>query len=111
MKLATPIKLRSGDWGAKIEGCVPEILSRGEEIQIQTRAGKTWNTRIDKIVWSHSDKKIAIVALASKTKSRREPCANCDTGRGIHLRRDSSGLEAKVCNICNREDQFSLSFA
>ena len=45
---ATPAKLRSGDWGAKVHGeCQP-----GDVITITTKAGKSWDATVRKVIWS-----------------------------------------------------------
>ncbi len=44
---ATPVKLRSGEWGAKVQGQVRE----GDTVTITTRAGKSWEARVSRVVW------------------------------------------------------------
>jgi len=47
-KTATPAKLRDGSWGARVQGaCAP-----GQEIQITTKAGKSWTAIASKVIWS-----------------------------------------------------------
>lgn len=58
---ATPTKLRSGDWGAKVQGRV----RKGDSIQITTRAGKSWTATVAKVVWSGNG--VAIVATQSRS--------------------------------------------
>lgn len=38
-------------------------------------------------------------------------CAECHQGTARHDRRDSSGIEGRVCNRCNTEPDYMLSFA
>ncbi|MEV0616211.1 hypothetical protein AB0I81_23050 [Nonomuraea sp. NPDC050404] len=38
-------------------------------------------------------------------------CVNCDQPGATHHRRDSSGIPGKVCDRCNREPWYMLSFA
>ena len=49
---ASPAKLRSGEWGAKIQG---KKVAIGDIVQIRTAAGKTWLAEVKKIVWSGDD--------------------------------------------------------
>lgn len=44
----TPTRLHSGEWGAKVHGSV----NKGDRVTITTRAGKSWDTTVRKVVWS-----------------------------------------------------------
>lgn len=79
---ATPTKLRSGDWGAKVHGHVHE----GDTIQITTRAGKSWSAVVAKVVWPGDG--VAIVATQSSSNGHR------------HHRRDP---DAYVCRVCGHD--------
>ena len=59
---ATPTKLRSGEWGAKIVGYV----EKGEELtcQVSTRAGKTWVGEY-KVIWTNGE-----IGLMAQIKTR-----------------------------------------
>lgn len=59
MATATPTKLRSGEWGARVEGSV----RTGDTITIRTKAGKMWDARVERVVWT--DGAVSIVATAS----------------------------------------------
>lgn len=52
MATATPTKLRSGEWGARVQGRV----EAGEEITIRTKGGKSWTAIVAKVIWSGKDK-------------------------------------------------------
>jgi hypothetical protein len=67
MTIATPTKLRSGAWGARVQGSV----AVGDRIQIRTKAGKTWTATVKKVVWSGDG--IAIVATEDKPSSGYVP--------------------------------------
>ena len=56
---ASPIKLRSGEWGARVQGSAVE----GASIKVTTRAGKSWQAFVSKVVWSGSG--ITIVSTRS----------------------------------------------
>ena len=76
---ATPAKLRSGEWGAKVQGAVKE----GEIVEVRAASGKAWNARITRVVWT--DGTVALCATASMdrvpsaSKARRGGCS-CDCG-------------------------------
>ena len=59
MKTATPTKLRSGEWGARVEG----QISVGDTIEIRTRAGKLWSAIVVKVIWHNNE--VALVATRS----------------------------------------------
>lgn len=85
---ATPTKLRSGAWGAKVAGSVRP----GEVVTITTRSGKSWQARVSKVVWSGDG--VTIVATQSLD---RAPAAVPATGRAT--RRTG-------CACGSREDAF-----
>lgn len=62
---ASPTKLRSGAWGARVNGSV----RRGDTITIRTRSGKTWKAKITRVVWSGSG--VSICATESLDRSPR----------------------------------------
>jgi len=57
--IATPQKLRSGEWGARVQGEVSE----GDTVTIRTRSGKEWQARVTRVVWSGEG--VSICATAS----------------------------------------------
>jgi hypothetical protein len=73
---ATPTKLRSGAWGAKVAGTV----RAGETVTITTRGGKSWQARVSKVVWTGDG--VSIVATESldrpaATEPQRGRCSRC----------------------------------
>ena len=56
---ASPIRLRSGEWGARVQGSAVE----GASIKVTTRAGKSWQAFVSRVVWSGSG--ITIVSTRS----------------------------------------------
>lgn len=116
MTNATPTKLRSGDWGARIIG----NTETGEIIQIWTRSGKTWLAEVVKVVWTGTDRdgrNVAIVATRSVDRPPRNnntsyesyECDNCGSGRATRTATDSSGIRGRVCNGCYGPS-YELSF-
>lgn len=67
---ATPIKLKNGSWGARVQGSV-EV---GAQLDVQTKSGKTWTATVERVVWSGSG--VTIVATRSRSRwgSGREDC-------------------------------------
>jgi hypothetical protein len=47
-KKASPTKLRSGGWGARVDGSCGE----GDRIQVTTKGGKSWDASVRRVVWS-----------------------------------------------------------
>lgn len=64
---ATPTKLRSGNWGARVQGRVHE----GDVITITTRAGKSWQAEVAKVVWSGNGVSICATESAGPRRSGR----------------------------------------
>jgi hypothetical protein len=119
---ASPTKLRSGSWGARVNG--PAAV--GDIVTITTRGGKTWDAEVTKVVWTGEGVSVcataatAPVAVASSARitveemqriapARRSgppPCDSCDAPRA-HRATDMSGLSGYACYRC--DDGF-LSF-
>ena len=66
MKQASPMKLRNGSWGVRVKS---ENTNDGEVVAVTTRAGKTWNARVTKVIWA--GKGISICAVASQSYGER----------------------------------------
>lgn len=45
---ATPTKLRNGDWGARVHSAT---VRAGDIVRITTRAGKSWDAEVLKVIW------------------------------------------------------------
>lgn len=82
-KSASPAKLRSGAWGARVAG---EVQS-GDVVQITTRSGKTWDAQVVKVVWTGDG-----ISLC-ETRSM-DPPRNWNGRYGCHTGGDCSS----VCN-------------
>ena len=65
----TPAKLRSGAWGVRIENSDEFEILPGDMVKIVTRAGKTWETTIGKVVWSNEKVTLA-TTINRKGKNR-----------------------------------------
>lgn len=71
---ATPTKLRSGEWGARVHGRV----RKGDVIRITARSGKTWTATVVKVVWSNRE--VSICATESSAPRRRGTWTGCACG-------------------------------
>lgn len=76
---ATPTKLRNGSWGARVVFDAAAALPPRENdiIAITTRSGKSWNARVERVLWTGDG--VAICATASLDRPRRSGtgCSRC----------------------------------
>ncbi len=71
---ATPLKLRSGAWGVKIQALPGQRAAIGSIVVVRTRAGKTWEAVVDRIVWQNTEVQIAeTVSYTEGEGTRIEP--------------------------------------
>jgi hypothetical protein len=73
---ASPAKLNTGAWGAKVQGRV-EV---GQALRITTRAGKSWTATVERVVWT--DGKVSLVSTRSAdrkptSKASSSGCRHC----------------------------------
>lgn len=85
---ASPTKLRSGEWGAKVQTA---DIHEGQAIEITTKGGKSWTATVTKVVWRGDG--VAIVATGQRARpadayshqgyrASRRPCktgGNCSS--------------------------------
>jgi hypothetical protein len=71
--MASPVKLSDGTWGAR----VPGIVFVGQNITIETRAGKKWTACVAKIISKNSDGAIVQTKSATEKKSGQSSRSNC----------------------------------
>jgi hypothetical protein len=76
--IAKPAKLKSGAWGARVEAPV----KAGDTVTIRTAAGKSWQARVERVVWT--DGYVSLCATqsldrpaSSRPTGERGICANC----------------------------------
>ena len=73
---ASPKKLRTGDWGALVQGT--DAVKQGDLVEIKTKAGKTWTTRVSKVVWTGNGVTICKTDSGKgKGGSRKRSCKYC----------------------------------
>ncbi len=95
---ATPTKLRSGDWGARVEGAA----AVGDTIQITARSGKSWIATVDRVVWTGSGATICSTRRAA-TATPRTVKGN---GRTATV---SGGRRSRRCTTDGNCSSFGLS--
>jgi len=64
---ASPTKLRDGSWGARVRG----QAHPGDEIQITTRAGKSWTAHVDRVLWTGEGVSIVSTQARQRTAPAR----------------------------------------
>jgi len=117
---ATPTKLSDGSWGARVSALGLKV---GTKVTITTRAGKSWDAQIGRIV-SEKDGVTTVSTRKLATPSNYSPtpaplytatststCDECGRGGARYTAYDSSGLEGRVCGRCSHEASNTLSFA
>lgn len=72
---AKPIKLRNGTWGAQVEGEV----QTGDTITITTKAGKSWDARVVRVLWTGEGRSI-VVTEQQRLRRGRGTWTGCTCG-------------------------------
>jgi len=63
-----PAKLREGGWGAHVNS---DAVQPGDEVHLTTKAGKEWDSTVEKVVWTGTDsdgKPCSLCTLVGKDK-------------------------------------------
>ena len=90
---ATPTKLRSGDWGCRVNGDARE----GQIVTIRTSKGKTWAAKIAKVIWSGNGVSICATCSADYTPAKRNSRGYVEQ-RGHH-----DGYCGYLCPVTGRK--------
>lgn len=93
---ATPTKLRSGAWGAKVTGTV----TAGDTIRVTTRSGKSWDAVVAKVVWTNGE--VAIVATESIDRPAPRPAASRCSSCRCHRERNAGHPGSILYDGCDR---------
>ena len=83
---ATPAKLKNGSWGARVEtSTLGKTAVRGElegtTVTVRTRAGKTWDAEVEKVVWIGEERGKSIALCATVNRDRPQRCDAHRTAR------------------------------
>ena len=79
---ASPAKLRSGEWGARIDR--PLVEGSEVDLKITTKAGKSWNA-VGVVIWSDRNKEVSLLRTVKRnskpaprrSSSHRVECGEC----------------------------------
>lgn len=93
---ATPIKLKTGQWGARVVGAAP---MRGDRLVITAANGKSWAASVSAVVWSGNG--VALCALHPQSPT------TTPTTTTKSSRRTSAGYWE--CPACEEENPASSS--
>lgn len=108
---ATWTKLRSGEWGVRVEARDP-VACMGQKVEVSKKDGSTSSATLAKLVWHKGE--IALWAIEPKKKRetrREELCAECGEYPASTEAEDSSGIVAPVCGRCAEMPFYQRSFA
>ncbi len=94
---ASPLKLKDGSWGAKLEGARPEL---GATVTITTRGGKTWDATITAIVWSSPEGNLHYLRTRSDKPERPRPHHVRLGGRDYFRNARGRCEDAPCCGCC-----------
>lgn len=78
MTTATPAKLKSGAWGARVAGTV----APGAIIQIAAKSGKTWQAKVARIVWSGEGVSLVATESLDRAATSRSYATDAFNGYG-----------------------------
>ncbi len=67
---ASPMKLRDGSWGAKVRSADVKI---GDTVTITTRAGKSWDATVSRVLWTGDGAAICATSRTSDSQSQSRP--------------------------------------
>ncbi len=89
---ATPTKLRSGDWGARVDG----PAEPGQTIRIQAKSGKSWTATVERVIWTGQG--VSIVS------TRSTDSAGYSIRSGESYRRGVTAPGRRSCPMCGSRE-------
>lgn len=89
---ATPSRLRSGAWGAKVAGQVQQ----GDVVTITTRSGKSWDAVVSRVLWTDG----AVSICATETAAAGRPARATRTRTGCRCGSIEEYAQASDCPQC-----------
>lgn len=72
---ARPHKLRSGQWGAVVDGC---DVSVGSLLRVESKGGRVWEAIVDRIILADGDR--TICKTIKTDGASRDHCYACRPG-------------------------------
>lgn len=94
MTAATPMKLKSGAWGARASS---EAVRAGDVLCITTKAGKSWDAMISRVIWAGNG-----VAICATERKASNPCA--PQKNSSHYTAEQAGC-SRCCETATRRAQ------
>lgn len=70
---ATPAKLKTGDWGARVIG----TAKPGDVLTITSAGGKSWIASVERVVWTNGEVTLCATASNSDRPSSSGRCKGC----------------------------------
>jgi len=93
---ATPTKLKSGAWGARVQGTVKV----GDTVTITTRAGKSWDARVTQVIWTGDGVSIAATESLDPKPRAAAPVSAVASIRGGARAPAGNNRKAGNCDRC-----------
>ena len=97
---ASPAKLRDGSWGARVRS---EQVSPGDVVTITTAGGKTWQARVERVVWSGEG-----VSICATSSLDRAPSGTDSRGHSIRsgasYRAGVTAAHGRTCPSCGSRE-------
>lgn len=90
MSTATYTKLKSGEWGIRIQGAA----TKGGQVTVTKKSGETKVETVDRVLWSGSG--ITLCTIGHSAHSKSGCCVNC----GDHLDRWEISHGVRRCAEC-----------
>lgn len=101
---ATPAKLKSGAWGARVASTA---VSVGDEVTIVAQSGKSWTATVSQIVWKGPD----VTLVATGQVPQGGTCDNCQRPAiRLVLRMDSDAKQGRCCPECASLADYERAF-
>lgn len=105
---ATYTKLKSGDWGLRVEG----RASPGDRVEVRKKDGTRKYEVVDKVIWTGNGISLCTIEGQRSSPAHTSPsshggvgerggrCAECQGPGASVLAPDSSGIQAYICRRC-----------
>lgn len=71
---ATPAKLKTGAWGARVAGTPVQV---GDHITVTSQAGKTWSATVLQVVWQGSGVTLVATGNVGPAHQATGRCKGC----------------------------------
>lgn len=93
MTQASPVKLRNGNWGARVRGAV----NVGDVVQVTTKAGKSWAAVVQQVVWAGEGVSICATTASDDRSHNHAPAGRVYDHDRFNGYGRARGGSARVC--------------